>query len=477
MKHVLFIGILPLIFSSTSFCQVSNSSKFSTTGSNVIAYKQGTSCTASTYSFYMISDAGIQAGTSFYTLPNTSKEVNGIGINPADRFLYGVEYDRDGACAFSNFHLKRYDAAGNSDDLGTLPPISGGSVTAALGCVTSNGNFAYSTKDALGNTYISIVADIASLPVNATATLSINTSKQIINYAGSFSYADWAVHPANGKMYTYGIANMSGVSTGKILELDPETGILQGAGTADATTFLDPVRDNFGGVYFGGDGLLYGVNINTRKLYKIDVATGTVTYTSTMAGSGQIRADMGSYVTGWIILPIIFTKAELLQKNNEVQLHWSVAGSSAIKEFTVEQNTGNGFIAVKRIPLTVANQKGTDFSSPLSRFAAAQYRIRAVSGNGESFYSAIVQNISYQAGTIKLLSNPVQNRTLRFLSDLAGSHSYTIINAGGTTIQSGVVSGTSANTVGTIALPVLSSGIYVLQLAGETPVSIRFMVL
>ncbi len=473
MKRFLLTTISGLMLFTTAFTQANPSFKFSTTGSNVIAYKQGTSCTASAYSFYMINDVGMQAATPFYTISNTSREVNGIGINPADRFLYGVEYDRDGACAFSNFHLKRYDTQGNSDDLGMLSCPAGGSVSGALGCVTSNGNFVYTTKDALGNSYISIIAGIASLPVNASGTLTINTSKQIINNANTFSYADWAVHPTDAKIYTYGIANVGGVSTGKLLVLDPNTGILQAIGLTDATDFLDAARDNFGGVYFGNDGMLYGVNVNTRKLYKIDPLTGSVTFKSTMIGSGQIRADMGSYSTGWIMLPVDFTKVELVTKNSQTYLHWTVANSSQVNEFVIEQATAkDDFKEIKSV--TVTDKSQVDFSVPVTATANTEFRVKALT-DGKTAYSLIVLYTPPSATAIKLLGNPVQNNQLNFIANLSVNCTYSIININGSLLKSGTLTSTK-NAVNTIDLPRVSSGVYILRLSGDKAENIKFIV-
>ncbi len=471
MKQAVFSGIVLLLFSFTSFSQANTAYRFGTTGSNVIAYKQGTSCTASAYTFYMINDAGVQAATPFYTIANTSREANGIGINPIDRFLYGIEYDRDASCAFSNFHLKRYDNQGNSDDLEMLPAPAGGSLTAALGCVTNNGNFIYSTKDASNNSYVSVIGNIASLPANADGTLTLVTSKQIINNASNYSYADWAVHPSNGNIYTYGIANIGGVSTGKMLVLDPNTGILQSSGATDVTNFLDATRDNFGGVYFGADGLLYGVNVNTRKLYRINPISGVATAVTTLTGSGQIRADMGSYTTGWIILPVKFTEVAIDKKGEAAVLRWSVANASDVKEFVVEQNTGAGFTDLQTV--WVIDDSREEFKAHLSS-NAAQYRVRAVANDGKFVYSSVVySSATKQQVNAQLLINPVRDGAVRFVSSLSGSVGYNLMNSGGQIVKSGTVVCAKGG-VDTVNVASLRSGVYLLQLNGLT--TLRFVV-
>lgn len=472
MKQAIFTGISLFLFFLSSFSQANNTNRFPANGSNVIAYKQGTSCTASPYAFYMINDLGSQASTPFYTITNTSREVNGIGINPVDFFLYGIEYDRDAACAFSNFHLKRYDTQGGNDDLGALPSVGpGGSVTAALGCVTADGRFVYLAKDASGNNYACTINNLVALPANPGGTLSLASAKQVINNAGGFAYADWALHPTNGKLYTYGIANMGGVSTGKVLELDPLTGVLQSTGSSDASSFLDPVRDNFGGVYFGSDGLLYGVNINTRKVYKINVSTGTTTYVTTVSGSGQIRADMGGYTTGWTVLPVQFTGIDATHKNEKTVLRWSVTSSSEVAEFVVEQNTGDGFKTLLTVWATEPNLLQYQAHVPLG--LKAQYRVKAVATDGKISYSAIASSAANNLVKMQVLGNPVRDGLLRFVSGYSATASYTITNSSGRVVKSGVVTCTKG-AVASVSTTELQPGIYLLTMNNET--TVRFMI-
>ncbi|HVF97006.1 MAG TPA: T9SS type A sorting domain-containing protein [Flavisolibacter sp.] len=476
MKQSLFAGILLPLLSFTAFAQTNINYRFVPANGGVIAYKQGNSCTAGSYSFFMVSGAGKQVGTPFYTLANTSREVNGIGINPVDFFLYAVEYNRDATCGFSNFHLVRYDAQGNFDDLGRLPAINGGNLTAALGCVTNNGNFIYSTQDAAGNAYVSMIADVASLPAEESCTLTMASSKQIINNSNNFTFSDWAVHPTNGKIYTYGIANIGGVSTGSVLELNPATGILQSVGQPDGTSFSDPVHDNFGGVYFGSDGLLYGVNTNTRNLYTISVRTGVTSFLSTIAGTGQISADMGSYATGPVTLPTMFEKTAIVQKGEQAILNWKVSSVQDIKSFVVEKSTGEGtaFTEVHTLLLTEKERSETNFVLTVSN-GNAQYRVKAIGKDGKVVYSAVVYNKSQSISAAQLLNNPVRDKMLRFLPAETSAKNYSIINPAGQTFKYGTVNCTK-NNIATIALNNVTAGVYLFQLGDGQKTTLKFIV-
>jgi hypothetical protein len=405
MKHLFFLIAILLLF-EIHHAQVSV--RFTCPGSQVIAYKLGTSCTASQYNYYTLNSAGVQSPTPFYTLTSTSREVNGFGINSVDQYLYGIEYDRSGSCTFSNYHLIRYDAVGGKEDLGTIPAIAGGAVLTSMGCVSLQGDFIYSVVDGAGDRYIALISNIAALPPS-TNTLSA-AFKKLVSNCTMANYADWAIDPTSGKLYSYGIYNNSGTSTGVVIEINPITGIISCVGTPNSTEFLDHVRDNFGGVYFSGGGMLYGSNVNTRKLYRINVSTGAITYLSTMSGSGQMRADMGSCDNGALVLPVKFTNFSVAKKDNRVQLNWKVADAEDVVSYQVESKTEKGIFNLigELHPSSTANNI---FQASLPN-ETTYYRIAAVSGKGRILYSEIVKLDATEANKISMQQNG-QSQILR----------------------------------------------------------------
>jgi hypothetical protein len=458
MKLFLALKTALLFFVLTSSAQLTT--HFTCPGGQVVAYKIGTSCTAASFKFYTLTSGGVQSSTAFYTITATDREVNGLGINSVDQYLYGIEYDRSTSCTFSNFHLMRYDAAGHKQDLGIVPVMSGGTVQAALGCVSLEGNFIYSVNDASGNRYIAQIKNIASLAPSA-GTLTVGY-KLLTNNCAVATYADWAVDPTSGKLYSYGIYANGSVCTGTVMRIDPKTGSIDCIGTTNTTEFLDVTRDNFGGVYFSGGGILYGVNVNTRRLYRINVSTGALTFISTMSGSGQIRADLASCDNGSLVLPIHFTGVSMSASDRRLSLQWSTEGNEEISCFEVEAQQENGiFQVVANLPVEkTQTQYNYSLSAPE---AVTNYRITAVTRSGKVYYS---QTMKYQPGTasggLRLTANPVVNHVAEIYAPASYSNKvYTVLDANGSVVKKGVFGATASAT--RIDLGGRPGGLYFLQ--------------
>ena len=316
----------------------------------VIAFKEGTNCTANPYRVSRIN----LAGTLLDTLAITTNDVelNAFGINSNDGYIYGMKYDRTpsgSSCVTANQRLFRYDAQGNTDSLGLISPPAGGVVNSAVGLVTGDNKYVFTAATSSG-TQLGIISRIDTLHPK----LSISPSYfPITNNAPGRIYADLAISPVDSKLYAYSIMASGSKVYGQVVMLDPATLVLSTVGVVDSITFLDGARDNFGGIMFGADGYMYGVNINTRKFYKIDVANTTtpnITYVSTIApnlpAGQQIRADLGSCANGSlaIVLPVDLLDFEGAAVAHLAHLSWSVPGGRIINKYTVQYSTdGNGF--------------------------------------------------------------------------------------------------------------------------------------
>jgi hypothetical protein len=453
----------------TSVCAIAQPSvPFACPGAQVIAYKSGTNCTASAYNFYSIDFAGVQSATPFYTLSNTSKEVNGIGINPVDGYLYGIEYDRTtvgSSCAFSNLHLFRYDAIGNKADLGVLPAPAGGVASSAMGCVSLQGHYTYSATDAAGVRYIAQVNNVSTLP-SSVSTLTAKF-KALTTVGTAASYADWAISPVNGKMYSYGIYNTGGISTGTVIEIDPVAGTVTTVGAPNYTSFTDITRDNFGGIYFLPNGYLYGVNINTRRLYRIDVSSGAITHVSTMAGPTQIRADMGSCTTGSLTLAVHFVSTGLQAKGEKVLLKWEVGESEKINSFVIEQQRNNRFETVAMVN-AIAGQSA--YSYDLLSSGSTVYRIKAVLNNSSVLYSKNLYVGKPGFSTLAIVSNPVLNGVLELNQSNATGESYSIVNISGNIVKRGVLNSP------TVEIHSLQAGMYFMRVGNGSGTAMKFVI-
>jgi hypothetical protein len=301
----------------------------------VISFKDGTGCTQAPYNFFTMDIDGNITASPFFTTSDTT-EINGFGINKADGFFYGNIYTRVGnssPCTFYQSRFIRLDANGLQDTLGILKPPAGGTVSNALGTVTSDDKFIFLATVGI-NLFIGTINNISTLPIYND---SITPTYQIItNNCPGKNFSDWAIY-SDGKLYTYGMYNNAGVSTGNLMVIDPVTGILDCIGTPNTTEFLDPIRDNFGGIFLGTDNNLYGVNVNTRKYYRFDIPSGNVTYINTITGSGQLRCDLGSCATGVTILPVKLNYFNTKNnKNCTGDFKWQTSYENGVANFIIE---------------------------------------------------------------------------------------------------------------------------------------------
>ena len=376
----------------------------------IIVYKDGTNCTEAPYNFYTIDLAGtIKATIGSPTASGV--EINAISISNIDKFVYALRYNRIGTsspCTYANTHLIRMDAAGVIADLGIITPPAGGSITNALGAISNDGKYIFlATVGA--NTYVGAVTSVESLLEGGTINANYYP---ITNNCPGKSIADWAVFPADGNLYGYATYPEDVLGTnymrGIVMKIDLSTYTYTCLGAVNTTEFLDPVRDNFGGVMFGMDNFMYGLNINTRKFYKINVTTGDINYVSTFAGSGNMRADLGSCATASIVLPVKLSSFSATNASCLNILKWKLEDAADVQSQTIMKSIdGKNFADF----FTINNNYTEVFTDEKSNTINTYYRLKLVEKNGGVNYSDIklAYNICNQVNQLKILGNPAKN--------------------------------------------------------------------
>ncbi|WP_396637125.1 Calx-beta domain-containing protein [Maribacter sp. R77961] len=172
-------------------------------------------------------------------------QINAIGFNPTDGFIYGLRHFE------APYELYRINSLGQVQNLGVIAGLTGSN---SAGTFDASGNYYVA-----GNSENFYNIDISTLTATLISNIGLTTS-------------DIAINPENGMIY--GWSN----NAKQLVRIDPSTGITTPIGSPNTQYGF------FGAVYFNtqGDLIAYGddITISTsdqETLVKIDVDTGVVT--------------------------------------------------------------------------------------------------------------------------------------------------------------------------------------------------------
>jgi len=239
-------------------------------------------------------------------------QINGLGLNTTDGFLYGMHESSNVANPF----LTRMDKNGNFENLGTLlapatAPFHVGLINTAAGTNDDKDNYYFTalvidlqnTADA-PQLFLGKVANISKLkqgdnPVDIQYTLIDPGTCGPGLLAGltnplAGALQDIAYNPANGNIYTYFRAPGNTPTPGLLAWLDPAHPVF----TCMAPTLPNPSTNDLSGLFFGNDSALF-ILTTDGQFYKGNVSTGTITHVAQTAlplTSGNLRGDMASCV-------------------------------------------------------------------------------------------------------------------------------------------------------------------------------------
>ena len=278
-------------------------------GVSVAITRPGLNATISPFQIYLIDSMG-------NVLPQGNPinlQINGLGLNTADGFLYGIQSSTNVANPF----LTRVDKNGNFENVGTLlAPHTGAFQTGII-------NTAAGTMDDKDNFYFMALAinlqNVAELPqlfvgkVEKVSKLEKSGQPVTVNYtkidAGTCvgdllsallnplegALQDIAFDPANGNIYTYIPGPGTTARPGRIAWFNPSG--------SPAFTCIDAPQPNIptndlSGLFFGQDGMLFMLTTD-GKYYQGNVNTGVISLVGQSGlplSSGNLRGDMASCV-------------------------------------------------------------------------------------------------------------------------------------------------------------------------------------
>ena len=176
-----------------------------------------------------------------------SSNVNGVGFNEHDRYIYGFEMTGKTPIRMgSDFQVEALNVSGLPD------------TTFYVGDVSNHHYYVYRKSTGIYK------IDLSPLDDDPSAQLSA----ELITATSAINLTDMAFNPNDGKIY--GVDN----GTGKLYQFDPETG---------AATYIGDggEKGTFGAVYFDVNGNFYLSRNQDGKVYRIDLSS--ITSNSTLA--------------------------------------------------------------------------------------------------------------------------------------------------------------------------------------------------
>jgi len=187
---------------------------------------------------------GINLVTGNYSLlqddPGISANINGLGFNQQDRYLYGFNT--------TDFKFSRMgsDFKVNSLNLSGLPA----NTTFYVGDVANHVYYLYRRNTGFYK------VDLSPLDQNPSAQLTAT----LITATATVRLTDFAFHPNDNKLY--GVDN----STGVIFQIDPQNGETIAMGNTGET-------GTFGAMYFDVNGYFYLSRNQDGQIYRIDLSS------------------------------------------------------------------------------------------------------------------------------------------------------------------------------------------------------------
>lgn len=478
--------------------------------------KKGMNTAAKNYTIYTSTSpmSGYTTGPSM----NLSHDLNGIGLNSIDNFVYGAAYVGNDNTVNNNFgvSLYRVGANGQFDDLGLLPTTGQNSVeliSFSAGTMTNEGSYYFTSigvkpsgvskllNSQLFGTplnldasdirlYVCWIDDVATLPAspgtninrstgfyevdfnNASMTMAINNFLAEVNaeypnvYNADGGIQDIAISPIDGKIYGY-ITYPDGTDVvGRPIVLSElNANGLVPAEPVGSTINTEPGQE-IAGIAFNETGNLYGL-FTTGEWATIDLTTGGITLSPATipTTNGNLRGDMA---TPYTIkpLPVKMTNFTAIATTSSVKLSWSTASEINNYGFYVERSNDGTKWETLELVRTKATDGNSNFKINYDFEDAAPakinyYRLKQTNIDNRFEYS-VIRQVNFNANnTIQVYPNPASNFIT--LNGLNGTENIAIYNMNGEK----VMQENATSNIVTLTLSNLSKGIYTIQIADK----------
>lgn len=469
------------------------------------------------------------AGTTF----TSQFDLNGIGMNPVDHYVYSCAYTGDTSfpSTMLNVNLFRISASGGLTNLGKLPttgladaiPTPGGAQIKAeipnfsAGTVDANGTYYYSTirikqsgvnkillHYAFNTPLVLTVSDLqlyfcwlsnvstmtaATMPTAPTGYYELDVTNPVINgalvsFTNQFNtlfpanlnnieggIQDFAVNPIDFKVYGYVSYFQGGNLVGRPVSFTaPATpGALAIVSSVGTITNTTPGVD-IAGVQFDEFGNFYGL-FNNGAYGTINLTTGAISLSPTTIGlaGGQLRGDLASAATANFPLPVSLVAFNGQAFAGRNELNWEVSQDSKGQEFSIERSLDSRTFKSLTTQAFVAGTTKYTYSD-LQPGAVSYYRIKTTGDDGRVSYSKTITLLN-KANTASVMVYPtVISDNKVNVSVATTAYTFSLYNLAGQEVFRKTVA--QAGNTATIGLPALAAGQYVVKIQGTDDQSV-----
>ncbi|MES2431179.1 MAG: T9SS type A sorting domain-containing protein [Bacteroidota bacterium] len=436
---------------------------------NVAVVRAGTNATnTNPYSIYNVNaitgTPTLLSGPILNPATAANLQINGVGLNTADGFLYGLNAEIP-AVPLSLPIIPKipfYKIGSNAQalQLGTIAgpavitPENASVVSAAAGEIDQLDNYYFSAATGVvvpnflnptastfspSRLFIGTLANISGLPAGTAALAP--TYVQVTNPSGDATgyltsiYAsitlssavntglrDFVFDHTDNLLATYVTypdpANPGGSFYGQMLKVDPNTGILSAVAPAVilpfatasnevAGTFID-ISGNFLILFSNGD--MYRANENT--IGKFD---GSISLLNANTGlPDPLRGDMASCGSSIEAgpLPVELKSFNVFKKDNTIAIQWQTASEINVEKFTLLKSIdGVNWKIISTVTANAANANGGQYQYiDNANNSTVLYRLATIDKNGKIVLS-VIKKITANDLALSITSypNPVTN--------------------------------------------------------------------
>jgi hypothetical protein len=188
----------------------------------------------------------------------------------------------------------------------------------------------------------------------------------------------------------------------------------------------------------GFTGILEDAYLNTKtdvNLNGTTNATFSVTGIAASYAANRFRVIISSPSTAFSLLPVTFTEIKAHQKNNDMEIEWSVENEKNISQYQIQKST-NGLHFTTATTITSKGRSSSTYQwSDVSSVNGNNfYRISSIDINGHVQYSNIIKVAMSSANqSISVYPNPVVNGVinLHITNQLKGIYTARVFNNSG----------------------------------------------